>query len=765
MSQSEQPERVHYFSGESLGVADFTTEQEYFLRQNRLTANSLKITGIADGFSVALDDSGASLAVYPGVAFDGYGRQIVLAEPRTIDTPVSADEGARWNLLLAYGEELADFSDESYAGGFKRVREVPQIYFKPLGDVSAGEMVLSIYAPGENPVLNFATREYCSFRPGSIQFASNKPELASPPSSLPSISGYYGRVRIAAWPSLPPDVPFPPVTAPLLKIDSRQTLVTGSLIVEGALHLPGAPISDALQVDGDTSLNGNLSVTGGINQNGVPLTPSQWKAQTAPHENNIYYDQGGVFVGNPQAPDNQNYKFIVQGQAQIRGNVECFGAGSRFIGDGSGLFNLPNSPWVFGTNSSQQNIFYPSPALTGQASMDGVGVGPFTSQQIGTKFPPDASLLVNSTALLNSVAGLQWDLTLSPPQALAGPLMIKSGCVVLEGDLEIHTNNLRVSKGNIEVSVGAVQLGPGVQLSSAGLSTTGAGAGISLGSGNLIVKGDGTNSGNGTFVGAVTAKTYYGDGSNLKGVGYWTQNAAQQIYYAGGVLVGASVAPAGTTPQFYTQGAALFSGPLTVQGPLTPSVGNSKANGVMFPENPNGGANDAAWIRYYASGSGGGDPCTLEIGISNDVQDHIFLNPSGNVGVGVSNPTNASGARLVVAGGIVIQAGAQALPVASAAEPLRMIRGSVDANGTILAGTGFKVQAPGKGLFTLTFTQSYQSPPTVVATQYWKTYQSGINTLDNSLVVAITATGCQILTGDSAGVQTNRPFCFVAMGW
>lgn len=68
-------------------------------------------------------------------------------------------------------------------------------------------------------------------------------------------------------------------------------------------------------------------------------------------------------------------------------------------------------------------------------------------------------------------------------------------------------------------------------------------------------------------------------------------------------------------------------------------------SGIRFGENPGGGGYDAAWIQYYARS---GESCTLEIGVSNDADDHIALMPSGNVGVGTNNPSS----KLTVVGSI-----------------------------------------------------------------------------------------------------------------
>jgi hypothetical protein len=95
-----------------------------------------------------------------------------------------------------------------------------------------------------------------------------------------------------------------------------------------------------------------------------------------------------------------------------------------------------------------------------------------------------------------------------------------------------------------------------------------------------------------------------------------------------------------------------MTGPLTVQniltvsgGAITPAVGNSENAGIMFPKDPAGGSGDAAWIRYYPRT---GEATTLEIGTSNNSDDHIALMASGNVGIGTNNPQ----AKLEVNGAI-----------------------------------------------------------------------------------------------------------------
>jgi hypothetical protein len=82
-------------------------------------------------------------------------------------------------------------------------------------------------------------------------------------------------------------------------------------------------------------------------------------------------------------------------------------------------------------------------------------------------------------------------------------------------------------------------------------------------------------------------------------------------------------------------------------GAITPSAGNADNAGIMFPRDPGGGGGDAAWIRYYPRA--GTEACTLELGISNDGDDHIALMSSGNVGIGTQTP----GSKLHVIGSVM----------------------------------------------------------------------------------------------------------------
>ena len=82
------------------------------------------------------------------------------------------------------------------------------------------------------------------------------------------------------------------------------------------------------------------------------------------------------------------------------------------------------------------------------------------------------------------------------------------------------------------------------------------------------------------------------------------------------------------------------TGLITASSSSTPPVKDANGvpaltSGIRFLDNPGGGGADAAWIQYYARS---GEACTLEIGVSNDGDDHIALMPSGCVGVNTTSP-------------------------------------------------------------------------------------------------------------------------------
>lgn len=100
----------------------------------------------------------------------------------------------------------------------------------------------------------------------------------------------------------------------------------------------------------------------------------------------------------------------------------------------------------------------------------------------------------------------------------------------------------------------------------------------------------------------------------------------------------------------------------------------------------------------------------------------------------------------------------------------RVVAATIDANGTVNSGpdTGVVVVDDGAGEYTCVFgAGQFTAPPAVVATQNypgWDSFgNSGGDTRDNAIEVAVSAQKVKISTGDGDGKSTDRNFSLVAV--
>ncbi len=132
-------ERVNYFAGEYLTTDDFQAEQNYYLSKQRYHNRYMHTWGIASGLDVQIA-SNTSITVYPGMAIDGQGREIVLSEPKTLqldagllapEAGAESQDGVRKYLTISYAEALGDYTTGNGVTGFKRIAETPLIRITP----------------------------------------------------------------------------------------------------------------------------------------------------------------------------------------------------------------------------------------------------------------------------------------------------------------------------------------------------------------------------------------------------------------------------------------------------------------------------------------------------------------------------------------------------------------------------------------------------------------------------------------------------------
>lgn len=130
---------------------------------------------------------------------------------------------------------------------------------------------------------------------------------------------------------------------------------------------------------------------------------------------------------------------------------------------------------------------------------------------------------------------------------------------------------------------------------------------------------------------------------------------------------------------------------------------NATQAGYLSYRNATG--TETAWIGFGTAG----DPDFSIVNARGS--GDIVLNPfSGNVGVGTASP----GGKLDVRGNIKLGTSGQFFAPAGE-ENLRIIRGVVAANGSILAGSGFSVVHNAAGDYTINFVTGFASLPAITA--------------------------------------------------
>jgi len=104
---------------------------------------------------------------------------------------------------------------------------------------------------------------------------------------------------------------------------------------------------------------------------------------------------------------------------------------------------------------------------------------------------------------------------------------------------------------------------------------------------------------------------------------------------------------------------------------------------------------------------------------------------------------------------------------ANTVENLRIIRGSVNSDGSIAGGSGFTVSKTGTGLYQINFTKTFTGRPSGSATQVYPSFDDfggGGMTGDNAVFVGINNYRAKVKTGDNDGDAADRYFTFIIIG-
>jgi hypothetical protein len=138
-------QRVNFFSGQLLSVADFTAEQDYVRHKIHRRNRVLHGAGVVTGLHVTLERTGSSakVVIAPGLAFNPRGEEIEVSVPTALTLP---PQGKALLVLLHYAEQpcrpLPPMATDPQAGpqedvSFSRITETFSATLAPNPDATA----------------------------------------------------------------------------------------------------------------------------------------------------------------------------------------------------------------------------------------------------------------------------------------------------------------------------------------------------------------------------------------------------------------------------------------------------------------------------------------------------------------------------------------------------------------------------------------------------------------------------------------------------
>jgi hypothetical protein len=144
MAEITDVKRLNYYEGEYLGAVDFEAEQEYHRDMRRRHNLGPHTWGIVTGLDITQflnggPNSEVDVFVQPGVAVDGYGREIIVFGPYQLSAELFADFPGKQTLSvwIGYEQQMINPSSDTcrtagQSNAFSRVQESFEIVVKPI---------------------------------------------------------------------------------------------------------------------------------------------------------------------------------------------------------------------------------------------------------------------------------------------------------------------------------------------------------------------------------------------------------------------------------------------------------------------------------------------------------------------------------------------------------------------------------------------------------------------------------------------------------
>jgi len=141
-------ERLNYYEGEYLGAVDFEAEQEYHRDMRRRHNIGPHTWGIVTGLDIAQFPNGGpnnevDVLIQPGVAVDGFGREIVVFSPYQLTAEMFSDFSAKQTLTvwIGYSQQMLNPDSDTCASAnqsnaYSRVQESFQVVIQPIPPTS-----------------------------------------------------------------------------------------------------------------------------------------------------------------------------------------------------------------------------------------------------------------------------------------------------------------------------------------------------------------------------------------------------------------------------------------------------------------------------------------------------------------------------------------------------------------------------------------------------------------------------------------------------